>query len=214
MVSSFVQLLAERYKGKLNADADDFIRFAVDGATRMQQLISDLLTYSRIGRNGEQLTQTNCETILEKAVTNLEAAIEESNAVITNDPLPFVVIDASQLLQVFQNLISNSLKFRSKESPPRIHISAVQKNNEWLFSIQDNGIGMDVQFKDRIFVIFQRLHSKEEYPGTGIGLAICKKIVERNSGQIWVTSEQGKGSIFYFTLPDIDIKTTLKIHSV
>jgi PAS domain S-box-containing protein len=213
MVSSFVQLLAERYKGKLNADADDFIRFAVDGANRMQQLISDLLAYSRIGKNNEKSIQTNCESVLEIAETNLKEVIQESDAVITHDPLPTVVIEKTQLLQVFQNLLGNSIKFRSKESP-RLHISAAHHNSEWTFSFQDNGIGIDPQFKDRIFVIFQRLHSKEEYPGTGIGLAICKKIVERNGGQIWVTSEQGKGSIFYFTLPVLDTKSIKKILSI
>ncbi len=203
MVSSYTQLLGRRYKGKLDADADEFISYAVDGAARMQMLINDLLEYSRVGTKGKPFEMVNCLDVFDHAVSNLKMAIEESGAVITHDELPTVMADTLQFTQLFQNLLGNAIKFRSK-GPPLIHISAVQKEGEWVFSIRDNGIGIDPQYVDRIFVIFQRLHSKEEYPGSGIGLAICKKIVERHGGQIWVESEPGKGAAFYFTVPVIN----------
>jgi len=200
MVASYVQLLARRYKGKLDADADDFINFAVDGANRMQGLINDLLAYSRVGTQGRDFAPTDCTAILDQAVANLQAMVKENKAIVTYNSMPTVMADAPQLVQLFQNLISNAIKFRGP-GPPLIHISAEQKNAEWVFSIRDNGIGIDPQFKERIFVIFQRLHSKSEYSGTGIGLAICKKVVERHGGRIWVESEIGKGTTLYFTLP-------------
>lgn len=200
MVTSYVQLLARRYKGKLDADADEFIAYAVDGATRMQQLINDLLTYSRVSTRGRAFEPTDCEAVLTYALANLEVAIKESGAIITHKPLPSVLADGRQLEAVFQNLIGNAIKFRS-EAAPRVHISAEQKENEWVFAISDNGIGIEADFSGRIFVIFQRLHSRSEYPGTGIGLAICKKIVERHGGRIWLESEPGKGTTFYFTIP-------------
>ena len=200
MVASYTQLLARRYEGKLDSDADDFIGFAVDGATRMQELINGLLTYSRVGTRGKDLEPTDCEVIYERTLQNLQRAIEESGASLTHDPLPTVVADDIQLGQLFQNLISNAIKFRSKE-PPRIHVSAKQEANEWVFSVSDNGIGIDPEFAERIFAMFQRLHNRTEYPGTGIGLAVCKKIVERHGGRIWVESELGKGTVFYFTMP-------------
>ena len=201
MVSSYTQLIARRYQGKLDADADEFIAFAVDGANRMQRLILDLLAYSRVNTAGRQFEPTAMETVLKAALNNLTNAVKESQAIITHDPLPAVMGDDKQLAQLFQNLLSNAIKF-SGAQPPRIHISAKQTDGEWLFSVRDHGIGLDPQYADRIFVIFQRLHTREEYPGTGIGLAICKKIVERHGGRMWVESELGKGATFYFTLRD------------
>ena len=201
MVSSYTQLIARRYKGKLDADADEFIAFAVDGANRMQRLILDLLAYSRVNTAGRQFEPTAMETVLKAALNNLTDAVKESQAIITHDPLPAVMGDDKQLAQLFQNLLSNAVKFGGAQ-PPRIHISAKQTDGEWLFSVRDHGIGLDPQYADRIFVIFQRLHTRAEYPGTGIGLAICKKIVERHGGRIWVESELGKGATFYFTLRD------------
>ena len=201
MVSSYTQLIARRYKGKLDADADEFIAFAVDGANRMQRLILDLLAYSRVNTAGRQFEPTAMETVLKAALNNLTNAVKESQAIITHDPLPAVMGDDKQLAQLFQNLLSNAVKFGGAQ-PPRIHISAKQTDGEWLFSVRDHGIGLDPQYADRIFVIFQRLHTRAEYPGTGIGLAICKKIVERHGGRIWVESELGKGATFYFTLRD------------
>ncbi|MFQ6080820.1 MAG: ATP-binding protein [Candidatus Bathyarchaeia archaeon] len=200
MVASYVQLLARRYKGKLDADADEFIAYAMDGANHMQRMINDLLAYSRVGTRGKPFEPTDCAAVLDQALANLQVAIEESGAVITHDPLPTVMADFSQLVQLFQNLIDNAIKFRGEE-PPRVHISAEQKGNEWVFSVRDNGIGIAPEYFERIFVIFKRLHSRTEYPGTGIGLAICKKIVERHGGKIWVESQLGKGSVFYFTIP-------------
>jgi len=200
MVVGYMQLLTRRYKDKLNADANEFIGYAMDGSIRMQRMISDLLAYSRVGTRGKDFEPTDCQALIDQALANLQAAIEESGAVITHEPLPTVIADASQLAQLFQNLIGNAIKFRGEE-PPRVHISAKQKGDEWVFSVRDNGIGIDPQYAERIFVIFQRLHRRDEYPGTGIGLAICKKIVERHGGRIWVESEPGKGSTFYFTIP-------------
>lgn len=199
MVASYVQLLSRRYKGQLDDDADDFIAYAVDGVTRMKALINDLLAYSRVGSHSKPKESTDYKFVLDRTLANLQTAIGDSEAMITHDPLPVVPADATQLDQLFQNLISNAIKFRS-EHPPRIHISAEKKGNVWLFSVSDNGIGIDPQYADRIFQIFQRLHNKTDYPGSGIGLAICKKIVERHGGRIWVKSEPGKGSKFYFTI--------------
>lgn len=200
MISSYLQLLERRYKNQLDANANDFIHYAVDGANRMQKLINDLLMYSRVGTKGQAFTLANCNQVLDLALANLMMPISEHQAVITSDPLPQVYADATQLTQLFQNLIGNAIKFCS-ETPPRVHIQAQDQKEEWLFSVQDNGIGIEAEYTERIFVIFQRLHSRTEYPGTGIGLAISKKIVERHGGRIWVESEPGKGSIFYFTLP-------------
>lgn len=200
MVASYTQLLAKRYKGKLDADADEFIAYAVDGANRMQRLIQDLLAYSRVDTQGEALQPTPVEAIMDYALDNLGAAVEESGAVVTRDPLPTVMADERQLLQLFQNLLSNALKFRGEQAP-RVHVSAERRGSEWVFSVRDNGIGIDPQYAERIFVVFQRLHTMAEYPGTGIGLAICKKIVERHGGRIWMESRVGQGTTFYFTLP-------------
>jgi chemotaxis family two-component system sensor kinase Cph1 len=183
-----------------NNDADDFISYAVNGAKRMQQLINDLLAYPRVRRKEKPFELINSKTIIEQVLVNLSRVIKESKAVITYDSLPDVKGDSLQLMQLFQNLIDNAIKFRGKKSP-RIHISAEQKGKEWVFSMRDNGIGICSKFLERIFIIFQRLHTREEYPGTGIGLALCKKIVEGHGGCIWIESEIGKGSVFYFTIP-------------
>jgi len=202
MVASFTQLLAKRYQGKLDKDADEFIAYIVAGAERMQVLINDLLTYSRVDTRGESFEPIDSEAAFDQAIANLRVAIEEGEAVITHDPLPPLIADDLQIVQLFQNLLHNAIKFHGKE-PPRVHVSAKQENNEWVFSVRDNGIGIAPEYFDRIFVIFRRLHSREEYPGTGTGLAICKKIVERHGGRIWVESEPSKGSTFYFTIPTI-----------
>ncbi|MCX9028787.1 MAG: ATP-binding protein [Candidatus Methanoperedens sp.] len=198
-VSNFSQLLAKRYKGKLDAKADQFIGFIVDGTTRMQQMIDDLLEYSRVSTKTKAFEPTDCEAVLDQALANVKEAVEESGALVTHDPLPTVMADASQMVQLFQNLLSNVIKFRNEK--PRIMVSAVQRGNEWLFSMQDNGIGIAPEFMEHIFKMFEREHASAEYPGTGVGLAICKKIVERHGGRIWVESEIGKGSTFYFTIP-------------
>ena len=200
MVASYLQLLERRYSGKLDDDADEFINYAVDGATRMQRLINDLLTYSRVSTRGKEFELINCETVLDHTLSNLKIAIEESEAIVTHDPLPTVMADDIQLGQLLQNLTANAIKFRN-EKAPHVHISAEQKKGEWIFSVQDNGIGIDPDYKERIFVIFQRLHGMKDYPGTGIGLAVCKRIVERHGGRIWVDSQPGDGCTFYFTIP-------------
>jgi PAS domain S-box-containing protein len=200
MVTSYTQLLARRYKGKLDTDADEFIAFAVEGARRMQRLINDLLAYSRVGTKGSSPRPTSSEAVLAQTLANLQVAIADSQAIITHDPLPVVLADETQLLQLFQNLIGNALKFRA-EQPPEVHITVQARTQEWLFSVRDNGIGLEPAYAERIFVIFQRLHAREEYPGTGIGLAICKRIVDRHGGRLWVESQPGQGATFYFTLP-------------
>jgi len=200
VVAGFVELLGRRYKDKLDDKAYEYIHYSVDGVRRMQMLIKDLLQYSQIATKGKAFTPANCSVALEHAIYNLHRAIEESGAEITYDLLPTITSDSAQIGRLFQNLIGNAIKYRSNERL-RIHISAERKGQEWAFSVRDNGIGIDPKFKDRIFVVFQRLHTREEYSGTGIGLAICKKIVERHCGRIWVESEPGKGSTFFFTLP-------------
>ena len=200
MVTSYVQLLSQRYRDKLDQNAKDFIDFATNGATHMYQLINDLLAYSRVGTRENPFELVDCEEVFHKSVNNLKVAVEESGAQVTHGPLPRTIADFAQLEQLFQNLIGNGIKFHGKE-PPRVHISASPNGDHWIFSVRDNGIGIAPEYKERIFIIFQRLHAKDKYPGTGIGLAICKKIVERHGGQIWVESEAGKGATFYFTLP-------------
>ena len=206
MVSSYMGLIERRYKGRLDADADEFIGYAVDGAKRMRMLINDLLEYSRVGTHGKPFGPVDCETLLNRSLDHLQLMIEDSGATVTHDHLPTVIGDGAQLMRLFQNLINNSLKFR-KDASPLIHVSAEPCDGDWLFSVHDNGIGIDPQYADRIFVIFQRLHDREEYPGTGIGLAICKKIVERHGGRIRVQSEQDKGATFIFTIPRQDSKS-------
>jgi len=199
-VTNFMQLLTKRYAGQLDAEGNEFVSYALEGTQRMQQLIQDLLTYSRAGAHGQELTETDCEAVLTHTLNILQAAIAESGAKITHDLLPTVWANEIQLGQVFQNLLSNALKFRGAELP-RVHISAQPQGTHWLFAVRDNGIGIEPQHADRIFMIFQRLHSRQAYPGTGIGLAVCQKIVQRHEGRIWVKSEPGQGTTFFFTLP-------------
>jgi signal transduction histidine kinase len=201
MVGSYLQLLQRKYEGRLDDRADKYIAYAVDGATRMQRMINDLLAYSRVMTRGKSPEPADCEQALDDALANLERSIQENGAVITRDPLPVVHADFSQLVQVFQNLVGNAIKYR-RDQPPRIHVSAERQPGRWQFSVGDDGIGIEPQYFERIFVIFQRLHGRDEYSGTGIGLAVCKKIVERHGGKIWVESEYGVGSTFHFTIPD------------
>jgi light-regulated signal transduction histidine kinase (bacteriophytochrome) len=194
-----VQLLARRYEGKLDKNADEFIASALEGADRMKNLLTDLSVYSRIGSQGTKFVTVSLEKSLEQVIENLHLMIDAFAVTLTHDPLPAVVGDSAQVIQLLQNLIANSIKFRGREAP-RIHIGARPVGERWLFYVRDNGIGIDPQYTERVFVIFQRLHSYEQYPGTGIGLAIARKIVERHGGRIWVDSEPGKGATFYFTL--------------
>jgi light-regulated signal transduction histidine kinase (bacteriophytochrome) len=203
MIGSYTQLLERRYGDKLDQDAHEFMDFIVDGATRMKQLIEDLLAYSRVGTRGRELRPVQAQAVLDKALVNLRAALEQSGATVTRDPLPEVNADDTQLAQLLQNLIANAIKFRKKDEAPRIHVGAEDAGDEWRFSVADNGIGIEPQYFDRIFLVFQRLHTQDEYPGTGIGLAICRKVVERHRGRIWVESAYGKGSAFRFTFPKI-----------
>ncbi|HEY7770552.1 sensor histidine kinase [Longimicrobium sp.] len=200
MVASYTQLLARRYRDKLDDDAHEFIGYAVDGVTRMQALIGDLLAYSRVGKGGGAVERADLEAVFRRTLDVLRTAIEESGATVTAGPLPTVAADPVQMGQVLQNLVGNGLKFHGAE-PPRVHVSAERRDGEWVISVRDNGIGIAPEYAQRIFVIFQRLHTRAEYAGTGIGLAICKKIVERHGGRIWVESAEGQGSTFFFTLP-------------
>jgi two-component system sensor histidine kinase/response regulator len=200
MVASYLQLVAQRYKGQLDADADEFIGYAVDGAKRMQALINDLLAYSRVGTKARPFEATDCNRIADVALGNLAIAIAETGVKVTCDALPTVQGDASQLLQLFQNLVANAIKFK-RADPATVHISARPEGGFWRFGVSDNGIGIAPEYFERIFVLFQRLHGRSEYPGTGIGLAICKKIVERHGGEITVQSALGQGSTFSFTIP-------------
>ena len=200
MVALYTQLLAEKYRGKLDDDANKYINYAVDGAVRMQKLVQDLLAFSRVGRQGTALGSTDCNLIVQAALLNLQATVEESGAVVRHEHLPVLITDGAQLTLVFQNLIGNAIKFRGAEAPA-IHISAEATAKEWTFAVKDNGIGIAPEHVDGVFVIFRRLHTRQEYPGNGIGLSICKKIVEQLGGRIWVESEPGNGSTFKFTLP-------------
>jgi light-regulated signal transduction histidine kinase (bacteriophytochrome) len=202
MVASYTQLLSRRYKGQLDAEADVFIGFAVDGANRMQRLIQDLLAYSRVGTAQAGLVETSSEEALERAIMNLGGAIEDSGAVVTHDTLPMVMADEGQLVQLFQNLVGNAIKYR-RPGPPLVHIASVKSGKtKWLFSVQDNGLGIEAKYFERIFGMFQRLHGRQEFEGTGIGLAICKKIVARHGSTISVESELGRGSTFRFALEE------------
>jgi len=207
MVASYTQLLSRRYKGKLDSDADEFIAFAVDGASRMQRLIQDLLAYSRVGTKGQELLNISSEAALQQALVNLRGTIEESGALVTHDPLPRVLADEMQLIQLFQNLIGNGIKYQNP-GVPRVHVSAAKNGEQkWTFSVKDNGLGIDSQYFEKIFGMFQRLHKREEFAGTGIGLAICKKIVERHGGTISVMSQPGQGSTFRFALAESEGKS-------
>lgn len=199
-VANYVQLLEMRYGLELDGSAKEFIGYAVEGVSLMQTLIDDILAYSRVDIQGSELELTEVDTALNRALSHLRSRIDRTGTTITHAPLPTVLCDSTQLTQLFQNLIGNAIKFRSDRAPV-IHIEAQRLEDAWLFSVQDNGIGIDPQFKERIFVIFQRLHTRDEYQGTGMGLAICKKIVECHRGQIWVESELDRGATFYFTIP-------------
>jgi light-regulated signal transduction histidine kinase (bacteriophytochrome) len=200
MIANYTQLLAERYRGKLDPQADKYIHFAVDGAVRMQALIQDLLKFSRVGKAEIELRTTDCRAVVEQALKNLQAAVLESGAVVSWPGLPVVMADASQLTQVFQNLIANAIKFHGAGAPV-IQIEAEKKDHEWVFAVSDNGIGIPTESWQDIFVIFRRLHTRDEYAGNGIGLSICKKIIERHSGKIWIEAQATPGCRFKFTLP-------------
>jgi signal transduction histidine kinase len=200
MVTAYTQLLAERYKGKLDENADKYIGYASEGAQRMQVLIQDLLAFSRVGRSGTARTNVDCNAVMKDVVQTLTPTIEASGAVVTYADLPTVWAEPTQMGQVFQNLIGNGIKFRGKEAPA-ISVQAEKQDGQWLFSVADNGIGIAPEYVENIFVVFQRLHARTEYPGNGIGLAICKKVVERLGGRIWVESQPGPGSTFKFTIP-------------
>ena len=202
MVASYTQLLGRRYKGRLDEDADEFIGFAVSGAQRMQNLINDLLAYSRVGTRSQPLEWVDCTALVDSVIGDLAAQTSEAHATVTRGPdLPSVLVDPSQLRQVFQNLVANALKFHAPDRAPRVHVKAEKSGTDWVFAIEDNGIGIEPQYAERIFQLFQRLHSQAEYPGTGIGLAICKKIIERHGGRIWLESKPGEGTTFFFTIP-------------
>jgi light-regulated signal transduction histidine kinase (bacteriophytochrome) len=201
MVASFLELLRTRYSGKVLDDkAAEFMEYSIDGAKRIQGMINDLLAYSRVGTRAKSPEPTDSRLCLERAMANLKMAIDEASATVEYDSLPKIRGDETQLTQLFQNLLGNALKFRGERSP-EIKIGAEQRDGHWVFSVRDNGIGIDPQYSDRIFKVFQRLHTRDQYPGSGIGLAICKKIVERHGGQIWVDSQLGEGSTFRFTIP-------------
>jgi light-regulated signal transduction histidine kinase (bacteriophytochrome) len=202
-IASFTQLLERRYKGKLDRDADEFMDYIVDAAVRMKQQINDLLEYSRVTTAGNEFRSVDTNSILNQAFNNLKNSIDDTNAEIIHDPLPDVIADGDQLIRVFQNIIGNAIKYRKPDGPPKIHISAHEDKgkNEYVFSVSDNGIGIKKEYLDRIFIVFQRLHTRDEYKGTGIGLSVVKKVIERHGGYIWVESEYGKGSTFYFTIP-------------
>ena len=200
-VAGYTQRLQKRYKGKLDEEADEFIAYAVDGAERMQVLIDDLLAYSRVATQELELGTTDCNAVFDQTLTNLKVAIEDSDAKVTRDDLPTLTADSSQMGRLFQNLLANAIKFR-REEPPTVHVSAEPRNGAWLLSFRDNGLGIAPQHRDRIFLIFERLRSRFQYAGTGIGLAVCKRIVERHQGDIWVESEPGVGTKFYVSLPN------------
>jgi PAS domain S-box-containing protein len=204
-ITGMVQLLQKKYQGTLDARADEYIGFTVEAATRMQALINGLLEFSRVDRQGKPIEEVNMKDVVQAATKSLSKTIHEKNAIITCEDLPTVQVDSLQMARLFQNLIGNAIKFRS-ERQPKIHISATALEDKWHFSVRDNGIGIEPQYFERIFVIFQRLHTRTEYPGTGIGLSLCKKIVERHGGQIWVESESGAGTTFHFTIPKEVIK--------
>jgi hypothetical protein len=200
MVTAYTQLLAERYRGKLDENADKFIGYASEGAQRMQILIQDLLAFSRVGRGDVASESVDCNAVMAEVLQTLTAAVEQSGAMVSYSGLPVVWAQATQMTQVFQNLVANAIKFRGKD-PPEISVTAENKEEKWVFSVRDNGIGIAPEHAQNIFVVFQRLHARTEYPGNGIGLAICKKVIEHNGGKIWVESQPGSGCCFKFTVP-------------
>jgi signal transduction histidine kinase len=207
MISSYTQLLRRRYAGKLDADADEFIGYAVDGTKRMQILINDLLNFSRVASDAKPLQPVDLEAALDDTLKDLEIRIEDCGATVTHDPLPTVEADPVQMRQLLLNLIANGMKFQAPEQKPAVRVSATREGREWRFGVRDNGIGIDARYIKNLFQIFKRLHSSDEYPGTGIGLAVCKKIVERHGGRIWVESVLGQGSTFLFTLPAMELRS-------
>jgi PAS domain S-box-containing protein len=209
MIASFTQLLAKRYYDKIDADANEYINFALEGTQRMQALINDLLDYSRVGRRNNPDNILNLDEVIEAVLHNLSTKIEETHALVTYDDMPVAKGDRTQTIQLFQNLVANALKFRKENVRPMIHIGIQEKDGQWQICIQDNGIGFEMEHYERIFNIFQRLHTREEFPGTGIGLALCKKIVESHGGSIWATSVPGKGSTFYFTMKMVGKEKTV-----
>ena len=202
MIASYLQLVERRYSERLDEDGKEFIGYAVDGAKRMQALINDMLAYSRVGTKGHPLAPVEAAAVLKTALSHLELALAETGAVVTSDALPRVMGDGGQLVQLFQNLLSNAIKFRGA-SPPQVHVGCQAEGPCWRFEVRDNGIGIAPEFAERVFVMFQRLHSRTAYPGTGIGLALCKRIVERHEGRLWVEPAEGGGSVFKFTLPQV-----------
>ncbi|HAT50392.1 MAG: hypothetical protein HQL07_02865 [Nitrospirae bacterium] len=200
LISGYVQLLEKKYRGALDDKADLYIHYITDGARHMQAMVHGLLEFSRVGSRGGAFVPTDCEAVLNRSLLSLKSAVNESGACITHDPLPEVSADGAQLVQVFQNLIGNAIKFRGA-NPPKVHISACRDEENWFFSFQDNGIGIETKAAERVFIIFQKLHSRTQYPGTGIGLALCKRIVEHHGGRIWVEPLQEQGSLIRFTLP-------------
>jgi len=203
VITGFVQLIEQKYKGRLDKDADRYIGFITDAVARQQQMIMDILALSRVGRKGAAAAPCDANRALEAALDNIRQMVRESNARVIHDQLPIVQADESQLIQLFQNLVSNGIKFRGNRNP-EIHVSARPDDGTWIFAVRDNGIGIEPQYWDQIFVIFRRLHTRKEYPGTGIGLSICKKIVEHHGGRIWLESKPGEGSVFYFTLSAVE----------
>jgi len=208
MITVYLQLLSQRYSGQLDKEADEFIGYALDGATRMRQLITDLLAYAKIGRNNLFFTEVSLGKVLQQVLANLDLPIQENRVTITYDPLPTVIAEKTQMLQLFQNLLSNAIKFKSQHKPV-IHISVHQDDTHWIIHVKDNGIGIDPKLSEKVFTIFQRLHTRQEYPGTGIGLAICKRIVQNHGGAIWLQSEPDAGSTFSFSLPIAREKTAV-----
>jgi light-regulated signal transduction histidine kinase (bacteriophytochrome) len=200
MITSYLQLLESRYRSRLDSDADEFINYSVQAALRMRKMLADLLAYSKATRGGMERKRTDCEAVLQRALRRLHDALERSGATINHDPLPTLMANPPQMLQLLENLIENALTFR-REVPPAIHISAREEPREWIFSVRDNGIGIEPAYLERIFNVFERLHTKAEYPGTGLGLATCKMIVERHGGRIWAESQPGTGSVFNFSIP-------------
>jgi signal transduction histidine kinase len=205
LVESYVQLLVKRYRGQLDDKADVFMGFILEGTNRMQKLINDVLLYSRVEARAKQLKSVDADSVLERVRLGLRLDIESSGAVVSNDLLPTVLVDETQIYQLFHNLVANALKYRGEE-PPEIHVSARYEESDWLFAVRDNGIGFDPKYAERIFLMFQRLHGRDDYDGTGIGLALCQRIVERHGGRIWAESEEGKGSTFYFTIPGKEVQ--------
>jgi light-regulated signal transduction histidine kinase (bacteriophytochrome) len=199
-IAGYCKLLQNRYQGKLDPSADEFLTHAVDGATRMKALIDGLLSYSRVRTRGSHLESTDCNAVLDEALSNLRLSIEDSSAKVTRNGMPSVLADKTQLVELFQNLIGNAIKYHNQRAP-EVHVEAHVNNGEWIFSVRDNGIGIKPNDLENIFDMFQRLHPRDVYPGTGIGLAICKRIVERLGGRIWAESQPGMGSTFYFTIP-------------